>query len=563
MHPSRCIRRTCVFVLALAPVAAGCLGRPVTNTSPDTTTVFSTSIDKDAVERVDLLFMIDNSKSMGDKQAYLASAVPDLLTRLVTPNCVSDVDDTTVVGVSSNGACPTGHLEFPPVHDMHIAVVSSSLGSLGGDVCADVAPGAPPVPNQQNDDAQLINRANVADAPEGFLAWLPDTSANAGVSPTAGTPAVKDAATLVQDFQQIVTAVGEGGCGIEAQLESWYRFLVQPDPYASLTTQGGTITMNGVDAAVLKQRHDFLRPDSLLAIIDLSDEDDSSVDVRAFNGTGVAGFLMNQNETGPYKGTPSCASDPGSSQCTSCDAQGVGGDPVCEAGDRYDPSTDAPGEPNIRHVHMKQEFGLDSQFPLSRYQHGLTSPSVPDRAGEYPEGAQTYTGDDDCVNPIFAQDLPDGSDLTPSTLCNLTKGPRLPSDVYYAHIGGVPSDLLHYDPTNPSSTTLSSDDWTKILGEKPDAYDYGDIDPRMAETYEQRPNYASPATTYWDLAYACTFRSRSHGTARRSVRSRAATAPRARRRRGRAAGSSATRATRPCRSRRRRTPRSASSTSRR
>ncbi|HEY6459892.1 MAG TPA: hypothetical protein VIY73_07060, partial [Polyangiaceae bacterium] len=186
MHPSRCIRRTCIFVLALAPVAAGCLGRPVTNTSPDTTTLFSTSIDKDAVKRVDLLFMIDNSKSMGDKQAYLASAVPDLLTRLVTPNCVSDADGTTVVGVSSNGACASGHLEFPPVHDMHIAVVTSSLGSLGGDVCADVAPGAPPVPNQQNDDAQLINRGSVADAPEGFLAWLPDTSANAGVSPTPG-----------------------------------------------------------------------------------------------------------------------------------------------------------------------------------------------------------------------------------------------------------------------------------------------------------------------------------------------------------------------------------------
>jgi hypothetical protein len=27
----------------------------------------------------------------------------------------------------------------------------------------------------------------------------------------------------------------------------------------------------------------------------------------------------------------------------------------------------------------------------------------------------------------------------------------------------------------------------------------------MAETYERRPSYASPATTYWDLAYACTF----------------------------------------------------------
>ena len=42
-----------------------------------------------AVSKVDLLFAIDDSLSMGDKQRLLANAVPDLLERLVVPNCVT------------------------------------------------------------------------------------------------------------------------------------------------------------------------------------------------------------------------------------------------------------------------------------------------------------------------------------------------------------------------------------------------------------------------------------------------------------------------------------------
>src|SRR5579883_378024 len=41
-----------------------------------------------AVSKIDLLFMIDNSSTMSDKQSLLAQAVPDMMARLVTPNCV-------------------------------------------------------------------------------------------------------------------------------------------------------------------------------------------------------------------------------------------------------------------------------------------------------------------------------------------------------------------------------------------------------------------------------------------------------------------------------------------
>src|SRR5580704_3800037 len=53
------------------------------------------------VARADILFDVDNSSSMGDKQAYLAAAIPDLLDRLINPNCVDPGGH--VAGPSANG----------------------------------------------------------------------------------------------------------------------------------------------------------------------------------------------------------------------------------------------------------------------------------------------------------------------------------------------------------------------------------------------------------------------------------------------------------------------------
>ncbi|HEY2509574.1 MAG TPA: hypothetical protein VGI39_01840, partial [Polyangiaceae bacterium] len=68
---------------------------------PQTKTNFTTKIQEQAVDKVDLLFSIDNSASMGDKQDYLESAIPDLLDRLVQPDCVDATDPTKDDGPSS------------------------------------------------------------------------------------------------------------------------------------------------------------------------------------------------------------------------------------------------------------------------------------------------------------------------------------------------------------------------------------------------------------------------------------------------------------------------------
>ena len=59
------------LVSAVAASSVGCLDRPVSPASPNTTNVFVQDIRQTTIDKIDLLFMIDNSISMADKQAIL------------------------------------------------------------------------------------------------------------------------------------------------------------------------------------------------------------------------------------------------------------------------------------------------------------------------------------------------------------------------------------------------------------------------------------------------------------------------------------------------------------
>jgi hypothetical protein len=524
----------------------GCLDRPVVPGEPSTKTNFTTQVAEQAVDKLDILFSIDNSASMGDKQAYLDLAIPDLINRLLTPNCVSNSDNTTVVGVSSISpkdgsadcsAFPNSAPEFPAVHNMHIGIVSSSLGPRLGDKqpsdgsggeCLPTATITLPNPsgtqvtlNNHNDDqAHLLTRsATPADtvdevtplpdaASSGFLTWFPNAAANLGKDAGADTTPITSGTQLETDFQDMIDGVHEYGCGIESQLESWYRFLIQPDPYASLqlSTGGSSPAAQwvGVDTTILKERHDFLRPDSLVAVIVLSDENDSEIDVRSIGGQG---YLFMSTKFYPPHGTAPCAATPGASGCSSLGSSDTS---------PYNSPTDWGYDLNLRHVHMQAKYGLNPQFPITRYENGLTSASVPDRdgkgnpsvtnGGEYPPGANNYVGNNDCTNPLFAASLPDGTGLSSAAatatslsatdaayLCNLPKSTaRSKSLIFYAVIGGVPWQLLHFDPTNAANSELTAADWVRILGTDPDTYNYQGIDAHMIESYYPRTGAGDP-----------------------------------------------------------------------
>jgi hypothetical protein len=486
--------------------------------------------------KLDVLFMIDNSASMGDKQALLRAAVPDMIARLVTPNCV-DANGNRL-GISQNGQCAQGQIEFKPVEDLHIGIVSSSLGGRGSDQCSSTSTSpANPNLNAHNDDrGHLLNRAGadehvIADAaPSNFLAWFPPVSANAG-QPPPPVAALGDAAKLVADFQDMVAGVHEHGCGFEAQLESWYRFLVQPDPFDTVALSNAQASLVGVDAILLQQRHDFLRPDSAVAVVVISDENEEIVDPMLLGGQAWAflnlPFPGSPNGAAP-EGTVECATNPLDPNCTSCafvqsrpdfptrcpkdGATGLNG--------YLDPTDD---NLNIRSFHTRQRFGVVTQDPISRYVLGLSSYAVPDRNHEH-DASGNYIGDSianmNCVNPLFAQNLPTDPN---ADLCRLAAGPRTPSQVFFAVIGGVPHQLLQTDPSSPDSPpkkALTEVDWTKILGKDPLNYDFTGADFHMLESTDPRAGSQCPPTAAdncdpingreWDtkkqdLQFACIF----------------------------------------------------------
>ncbi len=596
-------------------LAGGCLTRPVVNQNPTTKTSFEAKVKQQSIDKVDLLFAIDNSASMGDKQDLLAAAVPVLINRLLNPNCVSTntaqtckvAGDCSSLGAGAqcdsqgnagNGLCflpgdgsncstlPNTKAEFTAVHDMHVGIVSSALGGGGSpDICVESSGD----PTHQNDKAHLLNRT--VGTPEGtvnnakpvdgnggnFLAWLPlSDKNNAGkqasdVNVTIYGDAPSQPATqLVTDFKSLVAGVQQHGCGLEAQLESWYRFLVQPDPWDSITQTSDNPPKNqldGVDATLLKMRKDFLRPDSLVAIVQLTDEEDSWSDPLWLQGYGwtnrTQSFPGGPGQGAGPRGTSECdapvdinnvaTTGPNNPDCTSCAFPGsakpvskalIGSDPNCNAcaGGQttcpqkgwYTPaSTSTPiaaaDGVNVRYSQqlMRPKYGFDSQFAIQRYVDGLRLPTVPDRDHEGDHsGPNNYSASvqRNCTNPLFAEQLPDGSDTSQGALCNLKLGARTPDLVFYAIIGGVSNSLIT-DTNGNLKLDLTPDDWTKIVGKDPDHYVFDGIDSHMLESTAPRNGLQAPGTSYnlgtdldngreWntltssaaiDLQYACTF----------------------------------------------------------
>jgi hypothetical protein len=446
-------------------------------------------------DKIDLLLVIDNSISMADKQEIFATTVPRLVQRLVTPRCL-DASGTPTGGVAP---CPAGSTpEFPPIADIHVGIITSSLGSHGGNVCGDDP--APP----KNDRARLLPavRPSLPSHQDlGFLAWQ------------AGS----DPGPLIADTTQHVQAAGELGCGFEAPLEAWYRFLVDPKPHLSVSDAGGfQQVLSGVDEVVLTQRADFLRPDSLLAIVVLSDENDCSIrDEDGFVGAYVSTISVTL-----ASGSSQCETDPNSICCYSCAA---GPPPSCPS----DPVCSWPPGPefdkiNLRCWEQKRRFGIDFLYPTQRYVNALRQATLcssrPDvDASQCPPGELVQ-------NPLFAD------------LSGAGKATRSSELVFLSAIVGVPwQDLATPATLNDpnaleylsASELAAQGRWDWITGDftKPPA------DPLMVESPEPRTGThpldpalspqpptagegANPAnghewnahqTSAGDLQYACVF----------------------------------------------------------
>ncbi|WP_308738125.1 hypothetical protein [Sorangium atrum] len=409
--------------------AFGCLSRPIAENKPRSTSTIVERLTQSSVDKIDLLLAIDNSGSMADKQAILATAIPDLVQGLVNPRCIHKDGTMATTVASPNTPCPQDYKrEFEPVKDIHIGIISSSLGGHGSGACQGTTSAS------NVDMAHLLARrsetSTTNDIPTylnlGFLAWDPDQKLdgepnqpdpNDGEADiTADSNADLNDTSLVKQLTDMVKGTGQTGCGFEAQLESVYRFLVDPEPYETIGIDADeNIVVTGEDAVVKKQRADFMRPSSLLAIIMLTDENDCSIREEGKN------YLV--AETGPgfrlWRPRAECATDPGNKCCRSCSQrqEGCPKDDACTGPDgnaaRLTPAEDPV---NSRCWDQKRRFGFDFLYPIDRYRRAFTEAQIPNRKGEL------------VPNPIFSDPNPD----------DLDSNVRDPGLVFFAGIVGVP-----------------------------------------------------------------------------------------------------------------------------
>jgi hypothetical protein len=485
-------------------VASACMERPVVSTEPHTTNLYVEPIRNEVIDKIDLLFMIDNSQSMGDKQALLAKAVPQLVNRLVVPRCVNVAGEVTARGAQAD-ACPAGFApEFRAVNDIHVAVITSSLGAHGA---SNPVPGCGTDP-PANDRGQLLPKVRTGTAlgtynGTGFLAWDPVQK--------LVPPGDRDPEHLGRQFADMVTAAGERGCGYEASLEAWYRFLIDPEPPSSISIDASGRSVAGpADQELLAQRKAFLRPDSLVAIVMLTDENDCSIRDDEFGN-----WMANSSIALP-RATSACDKDPNDRCCLPCVASGgipegctpPSADAACKPSARFS-ENEAPR--NLRCWENKRRFGYDFLYPTSRYIDGLTKMHVRRRSDQQM-----------VENPLFA--------TVPGV-------PRRDQNlVYLAGIVGVPwQDIAdEKSRTGAGLRYLTADElesskrWDVILGDP--SKNIAPSDPFMRESTKPRSGnnpvtgdpiipetsldpQASPINGHEqkdlggnDLQYACTFK---------------------------------------------------------
>ncbi len=386
------------------------------------TNAFVSRLTQGGPSKIDLVLVVDNSASMADKQAILALAVPDLVGGLVNPPCLDDTTGTSVANqpASPLDACPAGSTrEFAPVVDIHIGLLSSSLGTFGADGCPETPPTScvgTPSTISNDDHGHLVDRTDPCGTTsvatyqnEGFLAWDPAQEDSPPGEQDLGNPATMTPG-LLTSLTSIVVGDGQLGCGFESQNESWYRFLVDPAPYETISLSAQNIVVtSGVDQALLAQRAEFVRPDSLLAIINVTDETDTSL--KEFSSYPLFAEPELHLPHARQECTTKGPNDPCCASCGQATPVGCAQDPTCTSSPYYTAADENTALRAFGLISHKQRYGIEFFYQPSRYVSALTTATVTTNAGTT------------VANPLFT-------------------GGRDPSLVFYAAIVGVPWQLI-------------------------------------------------------------------------------------------------------------------------
>lgn len=239
----------CVRVAALSAalsaglLGVGCLNPELKPLTPCTVSANVAEVKQNAIDKVDLLFMIDNSNSMSQEQAALGMQLKRLVTILTTGDRDEDGDQ-----------------DFTPAKDLHVGVISSDMG-VGGfnlETCNT---------HPLGDDGLLRTRGNTTidgcmpSYPSGILGYR----VNGG----------EDEESFAKRFE-CIARLGTGGCGFEQQLEAVLKAVhpaevpIVPGFINGTRGHGGPVGGTGANAG-------FVRDDSVLAIVIVTDEEDCSL----------------------------------------------------------------------------------------------------------------------------------------------------------------------------------------------------------------------------------------------------------------------------------------------
>lgn len=214
-----------------------------------------TGANSPPAQDVDVLFVVDNSPSMKAEQENLAKNIHLMVESLAA----GEIRDQKSKLIQS----------FPPVRSLHLGVTTTNMG-LNGAPTRTPANGSLFAPKDScdglGDDGLLLNKPDksVAGCDRSFPPYL--AYPGDGVTPTE-----------LGDAFGCISRTGSEGCGLEQQLEAAYKALAPSSETSFHKGSGG----HG-DA----ENESFLRPDSVLAIIIISDEEDASIpdaSVELFN----------------------------------------------------------------------------------------------------------------------------------------------------------------------------------------------------------------------------------------------------------------------------------------
>lgn len=253
MHRSRAVRpfvpRSTLVAALVLLASTGCFERRLAAVAPCTRATVGHTLHPILVEDVDLLFVVDDSNSMTEEQSELVHQIPHLVEALASGDLGLD-----------------GTIDFHPARTIHVGIVSTDMGVAS---------------------ATDVTSCTTGVGDDGLLRTAGSRCTGAQRGPVFSFDRGGDARAFAMDVG-CAANLGTAGCGEEQPLESMLKALspsqpqvwtipgYSPPPFLFGTGHGGAEDENA----------GLVRDDSVLAIILISDENDSSTgDPNLFSDT--------------------------------------------------------------------------------------------------------------------------------------------------------------------------------------------------------------------------------------------------------------------------------------